>query len=60
MRIISKMLEESTAFSLPDIPADAQEVLFLDIETTGISRANSAVYLIGCICLQPDGDLRLG
>ena len=55
MRIISKMLEESTAFSLPDIPADAQEVLFLDIETTGISRANSAVYLIGCICLQPDG-----
>lgn len=55
MRIISKMIDENTAFSLPDVPAGPQDVLFLDIETTGISRANSAVYLIGCACLQPDG-----
>lgn len=57
MRIISRIIEEKekTVLSLPDVSADPQEVLFLDIETTGISRDKSAVYLIGCACLQPDG-----
>ena len=55
MRIISKSIDQDISFSLPDVPADTQEVLFLDIETTGISRANSTVYLIGCINKQPEG-----
>lgn len=55
MRIISKPVGLDTEFSLPDVPAGALDVLFLDIETTGISREKSAVYLIGCICMQPEG-----
>ena len=55
MRIISKPIELNTAFSLPDIEADVREVLFLDIETTGISRSASTVYLIGCVYMQPEG-----
>ena len=55
MRIISKAIEQDITFSLPDVPAEPGEVLFLDIETTGISRANSTIYLIGCIYLQPEG-----
>lgn len=55
MRIFSKPVDLDPSFSLPDIPAGAQDVLFLDIETTGISREKSAVYLIGCICMQPEG-----
>ncbi len=55
MRIISKAIEQDLYFSLPDVPAEPQEVLFLDIETTGISRTNSTVYLIGCIYMQPEG-----
>ena len=38
MRIISKPVGLDTEFSLPDVPAGALDVLFLDIETTGISR----------------------
>ena len=55
MRIISKAVDQDIVFSLPDVPAEPNEVLFLDIETTGISRANSTVYLIGCIYMQPEG-----
>ena len=43
MRIISKPVGLDTEFSLPDVPAGALDVLFLDIETTGISREKSAV-----------------
>ena len=55
MRIISKAIDQEFLLSLPDVPAEPQEVLFLDIETTGISRSNSTVYLIGCIYMQPEG-----
>ncbi|MDO5132685.1 MAG: ribonuclease H-like domain-containing protein [Eubacteriales bacterium] len=55
MRIISKPVDPDLTFSLPDVPAEAKDVLFLDIETTGISREKSAVYLIGCVCMQPEG-----
>lgn len=55
MRIISKAIDQEVRFLLPDVPAGPQEVLFLDIETTGISRTGSTVYLIGCIYLQPEG-----
>lgn len=55
MRIISKSIGEGPVFSLPDVQAAPEDVLLLDIETTGISRTGSAVYLIGCACLQPDG-----
>lgn len=55
MRIISKAIDQDIRFELPDVPAGPQEVLFLDIETTGISRSASSVYLIGCIYQQPEG-----
>lgn len=55
MRIISKPVSQDLPFFLPDVSAGEQDVLFLDIETTGISRERSAVYLIGCICRQPEG-----
>ena len=32
MRIISKAVEQDLYFSLPDVPAEPQEILFLDIE----------------------------
>ena len=53
--IRSKAIDQEIRFDLPDVPAGPQEVLFLDIETTGISRSASSVYLIGCIYLQPEG-----
>ena len=55
MRILSKQIDLDIQLTLPDVPVQPQEVLFLDIETTGISRANSSVYLIGCIYMQPEG-----
>ena len=53
MRIISKTIYSQSHISLPDPELDAGDVLFLDIATTGIRRADSRVYLIGCICRQP-------
>lgn len=55
MQIISKSIDRDTQIDLPGIDAGAQDVLFLDIETTGIKRADNRVCLIGCICMQPDG-----
>lgn len=55
MRIISKMIESSAHITLPDAAVEDSESLFLDIATTGIKRADSRVYLIGCICKQHDG-----
>lgn len=55
MQIISKSISKTAQIALPAIDAGAQDVLFLDIETTGIRRADSRVYLIGCVCMQPDG-----
>ena len=54
MRIISKTIYSQSHISLPDPELDAGDVLFLDIATTGIRRADSRVYLIGCICRQQD------
>lgn len=55
MRIISKSISKDTKIDLPGIDAGAQDVLFLDIETTGIKRADNRVWLIGCICMETDG-----
>jgi hypothetical protein len=33
----------------------ASDLLFIDIETTGLSRENNHVYLIGCAYYQPEG-----
>lgn len=57
MRIISKILPpavpETVLSEIPDV--DLREALFLDIETTGIRRAQSRVFLIGCAASRPDG-----
>lgn len=52
MRIISKTIESSARISFPDLEVKEGEVLFLDIATTGIKRADCRVYMIGCICRQ--------
>lgn len=54
MRIISKTIYSQSNISLPDPELETGDVLFLDIATTGIRRADSRVYLIGCICRQQD------
>ena len=33
----------------------ASDLLFIDIETTGLSREKNHVYLIGCVYYQPEG-----
>ena len=43
MKIITKQIENTDAFS-----AALSEVLYFDIETTGLSSEKSGVYLIGC------------
>ena len=37
-----------------DVLADKEEVLFLDIETTGLSPKSSNLYLIGCVYYEND------
>lgn len=48
--MINQYKQQFTA-SIPSalLPSPSQEVLFLDIETTGLSPEQSIVYLIGCI-----------
>lgn len=38
--------------ALPDIPFQAEQLLFFDIETTGFSPANSSLYLAGAVFCQ--------
>ena len=55
MRIISKTIDISVRDELLHAIAPLSDFLLLDIETTGLSAENNAVYLIGCIYHQTDG-----
>lgn len=51
MKIITKNIEIKTPYPLAKI-GDPEKLLFFDIETTGLSAASSALYLIGTLNLE--------
>ena len=55
MRIISKHIEVPAQNELLQDISPLSDLIFLDIETTGLSPEHSSVYLIGCVYHQPDG-----
>ena len=55
MRIISKHIEAPGQNELLQDISSLSDLIFLDIETTGLSSEHCSVYLIGCIYYQPDG-----
>lgn len=46
----------SPEISHPELSSRADELLFFDIETTGLSRYKSALYLIGMVLKDPSDD----
>lgn len=59
MRIITKVLDIEEDYlqvieSLLEKEAPLSDTLFLDIETTGLSPAQSRIYLIGCLYYESD------
>ena len=55
MRIISKQIDFALREELLTAIAPLSDFLFLDIETTGLSAEQNAIYLIGCVYSQSDG-----
>ena len=55
MRIISKQIDFTPREELLTAIAPLSDFLFLDIETTGLSAEQNAIYLIGCVYCQSDG-----
>ena len=55
MRIISRPLTQVPDEASLALIGPASDLLFIDIETTGLSRENNHVYLIGCAYYQPEG-----
>ena len=53
MRIISKHIEAPGQNELLQDISSLSDLIFLDIETTGLSSEHCSVYLIGCIYYQP-------
>lgn len=57
MKIIEKNIAVKTPYPLRKL-GDPKKLLFFDIETTGLSASNSALYLIGTLCLQQENGER--
>lgn len=55
MRIISRPLTQVPDEASLALIGPASDLLFIDIETTGLSREKNHVYLIGCAYYQPEG-----
>ena len=55
MRIVTKRINFSPREELLTAIAPLSDFLFLDIETTGLSAEQNAIYLIGCVYCQSDG-----
>ena len=60
MRIITKLLDIEDEYlqvieNILEKEAPLSDLLFLDIETTGLSPAQSRIYLIGCLYYETDG-----
>ena len=52
------MVVISKTFSIPQFYdshaiAPLKDLVFLDIETTGLTPATSSIYLIGAVCFPP-------
>ena len=56
MRIISKPVSVSADTRLLDRIVPPAGTIFLDIETTGLSRENHRIYLIGCLYRTEEGE----
>ena len=48
MKIIEEKIEYSGSYPLSKISEKIEDILFIDIETTGLSPKTSVLYLIGC------------
>ena len=48
MKIIDEIIENESDYPLERISDKKEEILFFDIETTGLSPKTSVLYLIGC------------
>ncbi len=55
MRIISRPFTQVPDEASLALIGPASDLLFIDIETTGLSREKNHVYLIGCAYYQPEG-----
>lgn len=55
MKIVDETIENtSESYPLSRICDDPRKILFIDIETTGLSPKTSAIYLIGCAYYKVD------
>ena len=54
MKIIDEIFDCDPGYPLERITDDPEKLLFVDIETTGLSPKTSILYLIGCAYLKND------
>ncbi|WP_026496595.1 ribonuclease H-like domain-containing protein [Butyrivibrio sp. WCD3002] len=55
MKIIDELINQEPGYPLERICNDKKDILFFDIETTGLSPKTSSLYLIGCAYYGDDG-----
>ena len=55
MQTFIQTIEAPKNVRLPDQSGSAGDVLFLDLETTGLSARTASIYLIGCAFYSEDG-----
>ena len=55
MKIIDEIINLETDYPLGRICENPKDILFFDIETTGLSPKTSSLYLIGCAYYGDDG-----
>ena len=55
MRIFSGAIETTVSTELLETICPLSEVLFVDIETTGLSGERNRIYMIGCACYEQGG-----
>ncbi len=58
MKIVDEIITEEVEYPLSRITDNVTEILLIDIETTGLSPKNSALYMIGCAFFK-DGSWHL-
>ena len=54
MKIVDEIINKDIDYPLERIASDPGDILFIDIETTGLSPKTSVLYLIGCAYLKDD------
>lgn len=58
MKIIDEIIDYNGSYPLENISENIEDILFVDIETTGLSPKTSVLYLIGC-AFYKDGKWQL-